>query len=163
MVLASPQAVVTLVEFIIIVIQITQGYHTFTFILIDFHIQAELRHTADSSFKHLPQLVAHEFHLLILDTGTLGTGCQLLHRAAMFTQLFILVLAGTAPSVSIPRQQPMHHHVRITADRGSKMRIVIKSQPVMPDIMRTITCLHHGPQRNGFYQILLFLPLNVGQ
>ena len=163
MILTSPQAVVTLVEFIIIVIQITQRHHTFTFILIDFHIQAELRHTAYGSFKHLPQFIAHEFHLLILDTGTFGTGSQLLHRTAMFTQFFILVLTGTASSVGIPCQQPMHHYVWITADRGGEMRIVIECQPVMSDIMRTVTRLHHGPQRNGFYQILFFLPLNVGQ
>ena len=43
------------------------------------------------------------------------------------------------------------------------LRIVIECQPVMSDIMRTVTRLHHGPQRNGFYQILFFLPLNVGQ
>ena len=53
----------------------------------------------------------------------------------------------------------MHHHIRITPDRRSKMRIIIECQTVMTDIIRRVFRLLHGSYGYSLNQILLRLAL----
>ena len=75
------EAVVFLVELVIVVFEVADRHQSFTLVLVDFHIESPLGHARDGAFIHLSEPLAKELHLLILDRGTLGTGGKLFHVA----------------------------------------------------------------------------------
>ena len=48
----------------------------------------------------------------------------------------------------------MHHHIRITTDRRSKMRIIVERQPVVPDIVGRIGRFGHRTDRQRRNDVL---------
>ena len=79
----------------------------------------------------------------------------------MLTQFLILLLVGTAGTVLILGQQPVYHGVGIAADRRREVGIVVKGQSVVADVVGRILGLHHGPQGDSLYQLLLTLTLTT--
>ena len=117
MVTTPYEAVVALVEIVIIIIKVTHGNHTLAMVLVDFAIDAIRLDAADVCIVLITNLVGHEFHHLILDAVALGLLGGLFHIGAVFAQLLVFLLIGRTTTVLVFRQQAMHHRVRITTNR----------------------------------------------
>ena len=65
----------------------------------------------------------------------------------MFTLVLVICLALRIRTVEIHLQKPVHHGIRITADRRCEMRVELESQTIMADIVSAVTCLRHRAQR----------------
>ena len=59
------------------------------------------------------------------------------------------------------RQQAVHHHVRVPADRRGEVRVVIEGQPVVSDIRSRISRFGHRPDRKCRNEVLLLFAVNV--
>ena len=79
----SAQTVVLLVELVVIVVEVADGYHALTLVLVQLDVQTPLRDTGDDTVEHLPHAFRHELYLLVLDAGTFGVGSYLLHVAGV--------------------------------------------------------------------------------
>ena len=91
-------------------------YHTFALVLVQLDVEAPLRDTGDYAVEYLSQALRHKLYLLVLDAGTFGIGCNLLHVAGVVAEVLVLLLRNTASAIQIFGQQAVHHHVRETAD-----------------------------------------------
>ena len=159
--LPACETVVALVEVEWFVAKEADGNETFAVVLVDFGIDTEVGHSADGSIKFLSNLVGHEFHLLVLDAGTLGIGSQLLHVGRVFAESFVLLLAGTSGSLGITGEQTMNHEVRVTTDWRSEMCVEVERQSVMSDVDGAVARLHHGTEGDGLHELLDRLVLHV--
>ena len=107
-------------------------------------------------------------YLLVLHAGAFGAGGQLLHGAGVFAQGFVLLLADRAALiVEVLREQAVHHHVGVAADRRSEVRVVVEGQTVVADVVHGVACLLHGADGDadgdGLDEVLLLLALYVVQ
>ena len=116
-VVAAHDAVILLVELVIISFQLIDGNEAFAFRVIQFHVKAPLRHAGNRSHEILSEFVAHELDLLVLDGGPFRVRGDLFHVGAMLAHLFILLGIGRASTVEITLQQAVGHHVRVPTDR----------------------------------------------
>ena len=141
---ASREAVVSLIEVEWLVTKEAHGDESFAVVLIDFGINAKVGHAANRGIELFANLVCHEFHLLVLDAGTLGIGSQLLHVGGVLTESLVLLLAGALSAFLVAGQQTMHHEVGIATDRGGEMCVVVEGKSVVTDVDGAVACLHHG-------------------
>ena len=56
----------------------------------------------------------------------------------------------------------MHHRVGITAYWRSKVRVILKSQTKVSDVVYWVFCLHHGSQSNHLNKVVFGFPFTVG-
>ena len=161
MMTTTHQAVVALVEVVVVVIQVTHRHHTLAVVLVYLAVDTIRLDAADVGVVLVACLVGHELHHLILDAVALSLLCRLLHVRAMFAQLLVLLLIGRAPAVLILRQQAVHHRVGIAADGRRKVGVIFEGQTIVPDVVGRILRLHHSAQGNGLDEFLLLLALTV--
>ena len=88
-------AVVGIVELIVVVLQSTHRHHSLTLILVYFGIEAPLGHTTDNSVELLANVLAHELNLLVLDTCTLGLRGDNLTLGRVHAERLQLLLIAT--------------------------------------------------------------------
>ena len=164
MVLATaPKAIVLLVKFVIIIVQVTQGYHAFALVFVDFHVDAIFRDAGDGAVVLLTQVVLQVFDLLVLDARALGLGSQLLHLAGMVAEVLVLRLHGAASALGIAGQKAVDHHVGIAADGRGEVGVEVESQAIVTDVDGAVLGFHHGAQSDGFHHVLLRLLFHFGQ
>src|SRR5690606_19192960 len=135
-------------------------YHTLTQMLHGFGPESNLGYPTHNGIKLFAYEVAHVLHLLVLigrsftlhsSSFTLTTmGTFLLHFFIYFYAIFQYILQDT-----------MRHNIGITANRRSKMTIVLKSQTIMPHIARRVFCFRHGANsqlmQHGFFRSALYI------
>ena len=68
MMLTAAQALIALVELVVVALQIAKRNHTLAFILVDFYVEAELRNAADCALIFLSDALTHKLHLFVLYT-----------------------------------------------------------------------------------------------
>ena len=160
---ASDEAIVLLVELVVIVAQVAHAYHAFALVLVDFHVDAPLGHARDDAFVHVSDAFAHKLYLLVLDRGAFGACGGLFHGGAMVAQFFVLVGLGGAPSGFVAGEEAVHHQVGITADGRGEMGVIVKRQAVVPDVMDGVAGFLHGAERYRLDEVLLFLARHVAE
>ena len=159
---ATPQAVVLLIELVVVVVEVADGNHAFTLVLVQLYVEAPFGHTGDNALIDLTHMLGHELHLFVLHAGSFGRSGQLLHRTAVFAEGLILLLChGMSTLVKILGEQPVHHHVGVATDRRSEVGVVVEGQTVMADVMHRVACLLHGAYRYRFNQVLLLASLHI--
>ena len=140
---AANQAIIFLVEFIEIVVEVTHGNHTLAVGVGEFHIESPLRNAGNVTAKHLAQSIAHKFHRLIFDAGAFGIGSELLLCAHMLTLLFQRRQTHAASALCIAIEQAVHHHIGIAANGRCEMGVVVESQAIVAHIGGRIGGFRH--------------------
>ena len=113
---AANEAVVGIIEFIVVILQGAHGNHALALVDIDFGIQSPLGNATDDSVVLLAYVLAHELNLLVLDAGTLGIGCYLLLCRTVVAQVFVFGLAHCSRlECQIAVQQTVYKKVGVTA------------------------------------------------
>ena len=105
--------------------------------------------------KHLAQLVAHKLHSLIFDGVTLGVRGYHLHVRRVLAQFLIVLLVCRRRSLSIARQQTVHHSVGIAAYRRCKVSVVVECQTEVTYVVHGILSLHHRSESHHLDEFLL--------
>src|SRR3546814_8900126 len=82
------QTVVLFVQRVKVIIYFAQPYHSFTFVLNDFHIHPPFGKARDNALEHLPYIVLQKFRLFIFDRCTLSVRSFLLHFRRVYTARF---------------------------------------------------------------------------
>ena len=77
----SAQAVVALVEVIVVVVEVAHRHHSLTVVLVNLTVYAVGSYARYMSVVLLPEEFAHELNHLILYRVTLSLLCQYLHVA----------------------------------------------------------------------------------
>ena len=156
---APNEAVILLIEVVIVIIQIAHRYHSLAMILINLGINTETLDARDVCIVAFSYVFTHELHHLILYGITFCTLCNELHIRAMFAKFFVMFLVCRATSMLIACNKTMNHRVRVTSDRRSEVCIIIKSKSEVPNVMRCILRFHHGSECNGLYNLLFTFAL----
>ena len=99
-------------------------------------------------------LVLHELHKLVLDARALCLSGHDLTLRSMLAELVVCLLSGRRTSCKIVCQKPVHHHVRITADRRGEMCVIFECKSVMAEVFGIIAGLGHGPERKKLDRII---------
>ena len=63
----SAYAIVFLVIFEVVILQLPEGNHPFALVLNDFDIDTPLGHSGDDTLVHFPDSVTHVLYLFVLD------------------------------------------------------------------------------------------------
>src|SRR5690554_2567449 len=103
----------------------------------------------------------HIFHLHIFYAIALGIGSKIFHIATMTAFFFIFFLFCGFSVFQIMLQKSMDHYVWITTDGGSEMRIIIKGQSVMPNIVSGVKGLAHTSDGQSVNKILFFFSMDI--
>ena len=151
----ADETVVALVKIVIVVVEVAHGHHTLTVVLVDLAVDAERLYAGDVGIKLLAEVVAHKLYHLIFYRVALSVGCHLLHVAAVFTQLLIVVLVGRPSSLLIARDESVHHGVGVTAYGRCEVGVIVERQTEVADVVNAVFCFHHGPQRHELYDVAL--------
>ena len=106
-------------------------------------------------------LVLHEFYKFVLGARPFSLSCNHLTLRRMLALIFIICLALGIRSVEVHLQEPVHHRVRITADRRSEMCIELESEAIMSDIVSAVAGLCHRTQCEDFDRAELRLVLGL--
>ena len=88
-------------------------------------------------------LILHKFHEFVFRAGPFCLSSNHFSFRSMFTLVLVICLALRVRTIEIHLQKPVHHCIRITADRRCEMRVELESQTVMADIVSAVTCLRH--------------------
>ena len=160
---AAAQAIVLLVEHVVVVVEVAQRYHALALVLVNLYVEAKLGDAADGALEGLPEALAHELHLLVLDAGPFGLRCQLLHVGTLVAERFVLVLIDVAASVGIAGEQAVYYQVGIAANGRGEVGVVVECQAVVADVVSAVAGLHHGAQRDHLHYVLLLAPLDLGE
>ena len=135
-----------LVEIPVVVAEIADIDHAFGFRLLFFDIDAPFRNAGDDAIKGLADLVSHVFDLLQLDRGALCLRGADLAVGRMLGDLAEGDDVAVAERLAIQMfcQDAMDEEVGIAADRRREVRIIIKCQAEVADILCRIDGLLHG-------------------
>ena len=158
---AADEAEVALVEVEGLRSEVVYVDESLDVVLKDFGVEAHVGHARNLGLILLPYLVGHELHLLVLDAGAFGLCGELLHVGGVFAEAFILLLTGALRALHVAGEQTVNHQVGIATYGGGEVRIIIEGEAVVPDVHGAVLCLHHRPERHGFYQLLDVLALHV--
>ena len=147
--------VVLLVEVVVVVTQVANRYHSFTVGLVNLGIDTVRLDAADMCIVGITNLVGHKLYHLVLDRVALSIHGYLLHVAAVLAELLVLILVGRTGTILILGKQTVNHHVGITTDGRSEVRVVVECKSIVTDIVYAILGFHHGTQSNSLNGILL--------
>ena len=81
----------------------------------------------------------------------------------VFALSSIIVQRLGFPLVEVDRQQSVHHQVRISADRGGKVRVEPESEAVMADVIGAVAGLGHRAEGEDLDGAELGLFLDLGK
>ena len=151
------EAVVLLVEVVVVVVEVAHGHHTLAVVLVDFAIDAVRLDARDVGIEHLADVLTHEFHHFVFDGLAFCLGCQLLHVAGVLALLFVIALVARLATLLVAGQQAVHHCVGIAAYGRREVGVVGEGQSEVSDVVDGILRLHHGAQGNGLDEFLLTL------
>ena len=122
---------------------------------------AEGRNAGNNAVKFFTDMVCHIFALFEVDGSTLRVCCRTLTNRRMVSNN-VQLIAQLFGICFLQRrlchpgaQQAMHNKVGITADWRGKVRVVLRRQTEVTDVIRLINCLLHGTQRYRSYQSFL--------
>lgn len=101
------EAVILLIEVVIVIGKVAYRHKTLTHAFIQFHIESPFGHARNQTIVDFAETVLHEFHLFVTDRSTLGIGGELLHVGIMTAFILELDLVDTTPPLRIFGQQPM--------------------------------------------------------
>ena len=160
---AADEAIVLLVEVIIIVGEVADRHETLAHRLVELHIESPFGHARDHAVVDLSEAVFHEFHLLIADRGALGVGGELLHVGIVAAFILELELVGASAALGIAGEQTMDHHVGIAADRRSEVGVIWHREAVVADIVGGIDSLGHRTDGEDREHVLLPFSLHVAE
>ena len=93
---SSAQAIVLFIEFVVIIIEVADRYHSLTFILVQLNVQSPFGNAGNNTVVSLSQTFRHVFHLFVLDRGAFRIGGYLLHAAGMFAERFVFLLGNAS-------------------------------------------------------------------
>ena len=111
--------------------------------IVQLDVDTPLAHTRHVALENLTNLVVHKLDHLILDRCALGLRSDNLALGGIYTLRLNLGLIGRLTLGQVTRQQTMHHHIGIAADRRRKVSIVFESQAIVADIIGCIERLRH--------------------
>ena len=116
-----------------------------------FHIQSPVGDTGDHTFVFLSDVLFHIFYLLQLIRLPLCLIGTALHLGRMFrhlrqnlTIMLYALFLQTSPQLFL--DNTMDLQIRITADRRSKMTVILTGQSKMSGTLRAVFCLFHAAQ-----------------
>ena len=103
----------------------------------------------------LADMLLHPFGLIHLVRVALRLLCVYLPLRAVDTHLFqhIPRQAVSFPFQDIFLQQTMHHQVGIPPNRRGEVGVMLKSQPVVPDVLRRVLRFRHRPNGQHVYHL----------
>src|SRR5437667_11455132 len=108
-----------------------------------FQPKTKRSHSTNYSFKFFTQKILHVFYLFVFICRTFSFHGGSFSFTAMFA-LFFHLFIHTKFIFDDLVQHPVHNHIWITSNRGSKMTIVFKSQTIMANIFGGIFRLCHS-------------------
>ena len=76
---AANEAIVAVVEVVVVVGEVADRHEAFAFVLVELDIKAPLSDTRNHTGVNFAEVVGHVFHLLVFYRGALGIGGELLH------------------------------------------------------------------------------------
>ena len=148
-------------EFIIFQ-QAVDTHQSFAFMLYCFHPKSKAGNTTDHPFKFFSQIILHVLYLLVF----IGSSFRFHRRPFPFTAMlafFFQFFIRMNRLFSIHLQNTMHHHIRIAADRRSKMTIMLKAQSIMADIFCSVFCFCHCADTQLFQHMLFRFAMYIFQ
>ena len=146
---------------VVVIGKVACGYESFAFILLYLNEESEFRHTAYDAVELLPDASPHVLHLLVLYRSPFGIGGYLLHLAAVHAPFLQVVYRGEWLIGLQQGEQTVHHHIGVAADRGGEMGVVIKCQPVVPDVVGGVFGFGHSAHGKDVDHVLLWLSLGA--
>ena len=136
-------AVMFLIELEEIGLDIVECDHSFNLGRLDFHVHSPFGKTGDMAIVLAADLILHKFHELVFRAGPFCLSSNHFSLRSMFTLVLVICLALRIRTIEIHLQKPVHHGIRITADRRCEMRVELEAQTIMADIVSAVTCLRH--------------------
>ena len=76
-------------------------------------------------------------------------------RSALDAFVFQLFEVDGASSGEVAVQQPVNHHVGISADRRCEVGVILEPKSVVPDVFGAVDSFCHGPDSKSGKEILL--------
>ena len=90
MVTSPHEAIVSLIEIIVVVIQVSHCHHAFAVVVVYFAIDAITLYATDMSIILLTYLDGHKLHHLVFYGVSFSILCHQFHIAAMFAEFLIM-------------------------------------------------------------------------
>ena len=123
--------------------------------------EAVLRGADDQRVELLADALLHELDLLPLHQLALGIGGAALGLRAFVRDRAQIVLGTASAAVEHARQQPVHDQVRIAADGRREVRVGVRGQREMADVLGAVARLLQRAQHQVAQDALLRLAFDL--
>ena len=146
---------------VVVVSKLAQAHQPLTGRFGNFDKDAPVGNTRNNSVKGFAYKLLHVDSLHVLHRRSFCVGRILLPKRAVLAELLKGLGLGRRFAVEAVLKKSVHQHVGVSANRRSKMGIVVKGKAVVTHVGRSINRLGHGPHGKRFKHVGLGRTLDL--
>ncbi len=138
---------------VVIVGELAQTHEAFAAHVGKLDKDAPVGDAGDDAVEFFAQVFFHVLGLHVLDGGAFGFGGVLFAGGGMLAELFKDGRGGVLFVVQEALEEAVHHHVGVATDGGGEVRVVVKGEAVVPDVLGAVNGFGHGADREGLEHV----------